>query len=247
MTNAFVRRLAGLLLVAAAVTAAPVAAQHVPLTDAQIKAQVEHKLADRDIRQVTVEVRDRVVTLRGTVPSLWAKDTAIEQAGKADDVANVIADLAIAAGESDRAVAEKVAGRLRRYVFFSIFDDVEVSVDKGVATLSGVVTMPYKAQEMGKLAMRSEGVQGLVNQIRTLPVSSFDDQIRYAVASRIYNDPSFWNYAIQVNPPIHIIVENGRVTLTGVVGSEVERRQAEVLARDVWGTLGVQNKLRVER
>jgi hypothetical protein len=43
----------------------------------------------------------------------------------------------------------------------------------------------------------------------------------------------FWNYAIQVDPPIHVIVRHGRVTLTGVVISEVERRKAEVMARTV--------------
>jgi hypothetical protein len=33
-----------------------------------------------------------------------------------------------------------------------------------------------------------------------------------------------------VNPPIHIIVERGRITLTGVVASEVERMLARSLA-----------------
>jgi len=69
------------------------------------------------------------------------------------------------------------------------------------------------------------GVQKINNQIKTLPVSISDDQLRYTVARQIYGDPMFWNYAIQVNPPIHIVVENGRVTLTGVVASEVERRK----------------------
>ena len=54
------------------------------------------------------------------------------------------------------------------------------------------------------------------------------------------------SYAIQVNPPIHVIVQHGRVTLTGFVISEVERRKAEVIARGVFGVLGVDNKLREE-
>lgn len=223
------------------------AGQHVKLTDPQIRAQIEHKLIDHDISGITVTVRDGVATLRGTVPSLWAKDEAIEQARKADDVKNVVVDLTVAAGESDQAMAEAIASRLRRYVFFSIFDDADVAVDGGVATLTGAVTMPYKSQEMVKLARRVHGVQDVVNNIRTLPVSGFDDQIRWAVASRIYHHPAFWNYAIQVNPPIHIVVEHGRVTLTGVVVSEVERRLAEVLAREVFGTFGVENKLRLEK
>jgi osmotically-inducible protein OsmY len=59
-------------------------------------------------------------------------------------------------------------------------------------------------------------------------------------------DPLIWNYAIQVNPLIHVIVRYGRVTLTGVVLSEVERRKAEVIARAVFGVFSVDNKLRLE-
>jgi hypothetical protein len=82
---------------------------------------------------------------------------------------------------------------------------------------------------------------------RLIDHDGFDDQIRYAAAVRIYNDPLFWNYAIQVNPPIHIVVKHGRVTLSGVVISEVERRKAEQIARSIFGVLSVENKLRPER
>lgn len=94
---------------------------------------------------------------------------------------------------------------------------------------------------------RVDGVQQVVDKLEVLPVSGFDDQIRYAAAVRIYNDPLFWNYAIQVNPPIHIVVKHGRVTLTGVVVSEVERRKAEQIARSIFGVLSVENRLRLER
>jgi hypothetical protein len=41
-------------------------------------------------------------------------------------------------------------------------------------------------------------------------------------------------------------VDNGRVTLTGVVNSEVERRQADSLARTTFGSFSVENKLRLD-
>ena len=97
------------------------------------------------------------------------------------------------------------------------------------------------------LASRVAGVQGVADKIDVLPVSGFDDSLRYTIAVRIYNDPLFWNYAIQVDPPIHVIVRHGRVTLTGVVLSDVERRKAEVIARSVFGVLSVENQLRQER
>jgi hyperosmotically inducible protein len=237
---------AGFLLIVVTVVSA-IAQQHEPLTDQQIASQVEHRLVEQDIRGVVVTVRDRTVTLNGTVRSLWAKEEAVEEARKVNDVKDVVSTLTVMRGENDQAVGEAVAAKLRRYVFFTVFDDVDVETAAGVATLTGYVTMPYKAQAMMKLASRVDGVQQVVDKLEVLPVSGFDDQIRYAAAVRIYNDPLFWNYAIQVNPPIHIVVKNGRVTLTGVVISEVERRKAEQIAREVFGVLSVENKLRLER
>jgi len=106
--------------------------------------------------------------------------------------------------------------------------------------------MPYKASEIGKLVARVPGVREVDNRISTLPVSMFDDELRVAIASQIYRDLLFWNYAIQVNPPIHVVVENGHVTLTGVVNSEVERRKAEIVARTTFGVFSVDNRLRLD-
>jgi osmotically-inducible protein OsmY len=47
------------------------------------------------------------------------------------------------------------------------------------------------------------------------------------------------------NPPIHIIVENGRVRLTGVVASEVERMLARSLATS-FGAFSVTSELKTD-
>jgi hyperosmotically inducible periplasmic protein len=106
--------------------------------------------------------------------------------------------------------------------------------------------MPYKASEIQKRVARVSGVREVDNQIQTLPVSMFDDELRARIARQIYRDPLFWNYGIQVNPPIHVIVEHGRVTLSGVVGSEVDRRKAEMIARTTPNVFSVENKLRLD-
>jgi osmotically-inducible protein OsmY len=214
------------------------------LNDQEIMGRVEHRLIEEG---VSVTAHDRTVTLSGTLSSLWERDEAIEQARNVDDVVGVVNALTIRRAESDETLAEAIAAKLRRYVFFSVFDEVNVGVSDGVATLTGFVTMPYKSQAMAKLASRVAGVQGVADKIEILPVSGSDDAIRYAIAVRIYNDPLFWNYAIQVNPPIHVIVRYGRVWLTGLVLSEVERRKAEVIARGVFGAISVENQLRLER
>ena len=229
--------------------ALPAQKGHVALSDAQIKTDVEHKLSELELAsaRVTVSVRDGVVTLSGTVPSLWMKEEAIARARKADDVKSVVADLTVMKGESDQTLATEIAKRVRQYVFYTVYDDIEASVRDGVVTLTGKVTMPHKASEIADLVARVHGVREIDNKIYTLPVSTFDDQLRLTIASQIYRDPLFWNYAIQVNPPIHIVVENGRVTLSGVVNSEVERRKAESIARTTFGVFSVDNKLRLDR
>jgi osmotically-inducible protein OsmY len=148
--------------------------------------------------------------------------------------------------ETDKAIAPEVAKQIRRYPLYSIFDEVQATVHDGVVVLTGKVTMPYKASEIQKRVARVSGVREVDNKIQTLPVSMFDDGLRATIARQIYRDPLFWNYAIQVNPPIHVIVEHGRVTLSGVVGSEVDRRKAEMIARTTPNVFSVENKLRLD-
>jgi len=147
---------------------------------------------------------------------------------------------------NDEAIANRIAKEILRYSRYTIFDDVNVSVDRGVATLSGRVTMPYKAKDMARLASRVKGVLEVNNDLGVLPVSIYDDRLRQSIARQIYNDPVFSRYAIHVNPPIHIIVERGNVTLTGAVNSKVERQKAEVIVRSTSGVFGVENQLRID-
>jgi hyperosmotically inducible periplasmic protein len=238
-------RLAAIILVAFAGVA--LAQRPVARADAEIWQEVTQRLVGKDIEGIDVAVSNGAVTLTGRAASLWAKNEAIEQARKTDHVASVSSEITIVRRESDAAIAQEIADRIQRYVFFTIYDDADVSVHEGSVTLDGRVTMPYKADALANLASHVNGVQEVNNQIQPLPVSAFDDHLRYTIARRIYNDPVFWNYASQLNPPIHIIVENGRVTLTGIVVSELERRLAEVVARSTFGVFEVTNKLRVER
>ena len=85
----------------------------------------------------------------------------------------------------------------------------------------------------------------VLDQIAVLPVSQFDDQLRRRIARAIYSNPNFWNYAIMADPPVHIVVEHSRVTLTGVVQSEVDRMLARSLATQ-FGALSVTNALKTD-
>jgi len=78
-----------------------------------------------------------------------------------------------------------------------------------------------------------------------LPVSSWDDELRFRIARAIYGNSSFWTYGAMANPPIHIVVENGRVTLEGVVNSNVDRMIARSIASS-FGAFSVTNNLKTD-
>jgi osmotically-inducible protein OsmY len=145
----------------------------------------------------------------------------------------------------DLQVLKDVATTVDRYTQFTVFDDISASVKDGVVTLIGKVTMPYKRDEIAKRVARVDGVRAVDDRIGVLPVSSFDDELRWRIARSIYSNASFWNYAIMPNPPIHIVVEHGRVTLTGVVQSDVDRMLARSLATQ-FGALAVTNDLKTD-
>jgi hyperosmotically inducible protein len=147
--------------------------------------------------------------------------------------------------DTDHRIFKDASARVRTYTQFTIFDDVRASVDEGVVTLTGKVTMPYKRDDIEQRISRVNGVRQVVNRIDVLPVSNFDDELRHRIARKIYSNPSFWHYAAMANPPIHIVVDRGRVTLAGVVMSEVEKMLARSIATGS-GALSVANELRTE-
>jgi hyperosmotically inducible protein len=148
-------------------------------------------------------------------------------------------------GRKDLQVLKDVATSVDRYTHFTIFDDVSASVKDGVVTLSGKVTMPFKRDDIEKRVTKVAGVRRVDDQIGVLPVSLFDDELRSRIARSIYRNSNFWNYAIMPNPPIHVVVEHGHVTLTGVVGSDVDRMLARSLAAQ-FGALSIKNELRTD-
>ena len=148
---------------------------------------------------------------------------------------------------TDTQIAEKVAHEMRMYSRYTIWDNIAVRVREGDVELTGQVSQPFKKADLGRLAQRVPGVRSVTNQLEVLPTSFFDDRLRLQVARAIYRDPVLSRYAIQAVPPIHIIVDNGHVTLEGVVNNEMEKNVAGIRAGQAGLSFGqVTNNLRVE-
>ena len=155
------------------------------------------------------------------------------------------AGAAFAQERKDLQVFRDITDSVNRYSQFTIFDSIDASVAQGHVVLDGWVTMPYKRDDIERRVRRIEGIDTVENRIQVLPVSQFDDELRFRIARAIYGNSAFWNYAAMANPPIHIVVRGGRVTLQGVVQSNVERQLARSLATG-FASFEVKNELKTD-
>jgi hyperosmotically inducible protein len=161
-------------------------------------------------------------------------------------VASAMSVRPAAAQLTDSELGDRVATAVRHCPSFGIFDDVTIGVLNHNVTINGWVTDPYKRDDIGRRVERVEGIDKLNNAIVVLPTSQNDMGLRQRVAKAIYGNQMFWRYASSANPPIHIIVDGGRVTLTGAVSDQNEKSFAFALAH-VNGALDVKNDLRIDK
>ena len=149
------------------------------------------------------------------------------------------------AQRSSLQIFRSVQRQVLSYPQFTVFDSVNAQIKDGVVTLTGKVTTELKRKELEQRVSKVQGITSVHNLLEVLPASRSDDELRRAIANAIYGHSAFSNYATQVNPPIHIIVERGRVTLEGVVASNLDRQLAYSIASG-FQAFSVKNALRTE-
>jgi osmotically-inducible protein OsmY len=173
-----------------------------------------------------------------------------------------------AQGVTPEETVRSVRKMLERLPYYGVFDFIAFGVNRGTVTLVGYSFQGSLKADAEMAAKRASGVDEVDNKIELLPASQNDDRIRWATFYRIYTDDFLSRYAPGgvhevlrelrdeqhfpgMQPvgvyPIHIIVENGRTMLLGVVDSAADRQLAEVRAREVTGVFGVENSLTVAR
>ena len=140
-------------------------------------------------------------------------------------------------------VFKEIQKQINHYAYFSIFDNVNVGIDEiGVVTLTGSVTNPFKKRAIEKRVSNVDAVLAVNNQVEVLPLSRFDNRLRYQVARAIYGHPSLGQY-VRAYPSINIVVKRGHVTLTGVVNTESDEIIALSQVRRL-GAFSVTSELR---
>ena len=131
------------------------------VSDAELTRNVQKQISGLDygMRRPVVTVADGVVTVSGTVGSLWLKQETINRALKVTGVASVVSDLTIAKAENDDKVAEGVVDRIQHYDLFTVFDDFQGRVKNGVVYLAGAVTEEKKHSDIIERVSKVRGVQ----------------------------------------------------------------------------------------
>ena len=160
------------------------------------------------------------------------------------------AQLGFADNHKSDAGISRIEREVRREIvtlpFYSLFDHFAFRVDVETVTLMGKVTRPTLKSDAENVIKKIEGVEKVNNEIEVLPLSPNDDRLRLALYQAIYGHSVLQTLAIRAVPPIHIIVENGNVTLEGVVANEMQKNIANVQANGVSGVFSVTNNLRAE-
>ena len=180
-----------------------------------------------------------------------------------------------AASAADAQRISAIREALLRLPYYGVFDFLTFSYDKGTVKLGGYAYQPSLIRDAERAVKRVSGVDAVVVEIKALPASLNDDDIRWRVFYAIYTNDFLSKYAIGTgalwghrhpyrspmagpfgafpgmqptgNYPIHIVVEGGRVRLLGLVDNEADKTVAGLATRGVSGTFGVENELVVEK
>jgi hyperosmotically inducible protein len=195
------------------------------------------------IRKVMTGLLDPLEDIMRTTTLIAIGITGMLLAGLPVGIGGASVTLAAQQDRSQAQLFRSVERSILGYEHYSIFDSVKVRIAGDTVTLIGKVTMDYKKDDLGKRVAGLRGVARVENRLEVFPASKSDEELRTAIANAIYSHPTFQPYAAQPNPPIHIIVERGRVTLVGVVLDESERLRAVSLAGSR-GALQIHNELK---
>jgi osmotically-inducible protein OsmY len=220
--------------------------------DQQIQQAVSQKMHDtKQLQNVSSSVEDGIVTLNGTVSLYQDKLDAARKIKKLANVSGVRNDIVVA-GETvpDSQLQKKLAKQLaydRVGYFDNTFNYLALGVKDGVVTITGDTMWDVPKDDALAIVARTPGVKDVVNNVKILPASLFDDSIRVRTARAIYGDSVLGKYATDPAHPIRIVVDNGHVTLYGTVENTMDKTIAGLRASTVPGAFSVENKLVVDK
>jgi osmotically-inducible protein OsmY len=194
-------------------------------TDAEIENAVERQLLkDQAIPayRITAECANGVVSLRGTVSNILAKDRALEITETVKGVRSVINLIQVSAfqDKSDHRLQKDIIDALQMNPATHVYN-ITVAVADKQAVLTGTVGSYREKQLAETVAKGVSGTQSIENNITiTYPAQRPDSQILAEIEQGL-----LWD-ALVDHQLLHVTVKNGKITLTGTIGSAAEKSRA---------------------
>ncbi len=210
--------------------------------------KVASRLGGKQYKNVKVSVENGIATLGGTVDLYEYKADAEKRADHTKGITAVRNQIEVAGPSvADNELRAKLAEELTydRVGFGHVFDALTVAVHDGVVTVGGHSHNYFDRDSALALVSTTPGVKDVIDDIQVDPVSTMDEQIRFAVARAVYGYPTLNKYALNPAKPIRISVQNGHVTLYGVVDSKADSDTAYLRADSVPGVFSVKNELQI--
>ncbi len=214
--------------------------------DQQILQDVNKYIqSKKEFQGIKASVEDQIVTLEGTVNLYIDRESLEKKVKKMKNVDGIRNHVQIQSNVPDEQLRQSLADRLRydRVGYGIAFNVITLDVKDGVVTLGGTVhDYPSKDSAIG-IAETTPGVKDVVDNIEVAPTSMFDDQLRVKLYRAIYGAPTLQRYEVEPQKPIRMVVENGHVTLYGVVDNAMDKQIAGTQASGVPGVFSVDNQL----
>lgn len=174
-----------------------------------------------DAHLIDVETLNGIVTLSGSVDNLLAKDQAVQIAESIKGVRAIVNRIAVSPViRPDNRIYEDVkAALMSDPVTFNY--DIEVNVSNGIVNLSGEIKSWAAKQLAAQVVKGVVGIVGIENRISiNYDAKRFDYEIKKEIEGRLILDPYIDENQISVK------AKDGRVTLSGVVGSAAVKSRA---------------------
>lgn len=210
--------------------------------DSEREQTLRGELEHFQIANLKVDVLGKMATLDGTAESLFQTRQATKLAKNAQGIESVFNNLHVVE-VSDGVLERSIRDELEKDRHYTIYDAVTPSVTRGRVTLTGSLAPGGDPREIEEIVSKVRGVRSIENEVRVLPYSAADERLRLSVVVSVLDELRGKHLA---DDRIHIVVENGRVTLEGTVPDNEVRRLVENIARGTDGALTVENRLTLE-
>jgi osmotically-inducible protein OsmY len=196
-----------------------------------------------DEAEVGVEVDGGIVTLTGTVNS-WAKRMAAQEAAhRVEGVLDVANDIQVKPPGSPLQTDTDIARAVRHTLVWDVFvpdERIQSTVADAWVVLEGSVDYATQRQDAEKAISNLKGVRGVTNRIRVDPPRFSADDVRTAIRGALER------HAQREAARFELDVDDGRVKVSGIVHSWLERQAVIAAVNGTPGVRSVEDHVQIE-